>query len=85
MAYKQAAKGKRYKTPVASFEYNLEKHLLDIENELKDEGYQPGGYHSFIIQKPKRLSKEFFRELFSSPNGLGITSTVGSPPCGLGG
>ena len=53
-AYKQAAKGKRYKTPVASFEYDLEKHLLDIENELQDESYQPSGYHSFIIQKPKR-------------------------------
>ena len=53
-AYKQAAKGKRYKPPVASFEYNLEKHLVSIENDLKDESYQPSGYHSFTIQKPKR-------------------------------
>ncbi len=53
-AYKQAAKAKRYKAPVAAFEYDLEKHLLDIEYALKDESYQPGGYHSFIIQKPKR-------------------------------
>ena len=53
-AYKKAAKGKRYKTPVAAFEYDLEKHLLDIENELQSESYQPSGYHSFIIQKPKR-------------------------------
>lgn len=53
-AYKQAAKGKRYKTPVASFEYDLEKHLINIEEELRDESYQPSGYHSFVIQKPKR-------------------------------
>ena len=54
MAYKQAAKGKRYKPPVASFEYNLEENLFDIENELKGETYQPSGYHSFVIPKPKR-------------------------------
>lgn len=53
-AYKQAAKGKRYKPPVARFEYDLEKNLIEIEEELRTESYQPGGYHSFVIQKPKR-------------------------------
>lgn len=53
-AYKQAARGKRYTPAVASFEYDLEKNLLEIERELKDESYQPGGYHSFEIKKPKR-------------------------------
>ena len=43
VAYKQAAKGKRYKAPVASFEYDLEKHLIKIEEELRDESYQPSG------------------------------------------
>ena len=53
-AYKKAAKGKRYRPSAAVFEYDLEKNLIEIERELKDETYQPGGYHSFEIQKPKR-------------------------------
>lgn len=53
-AYRLAAKGKRYTPAVASFEYDLEKNLLEIENDLKDGTYQPGGYHSFEIKKPKR-------------------------------
>lgn len=53
-AYKDAARGKRYQPVVASFEYNLEKNLIEIEQELKDETYQLGGYHSFRIEKPKR-------------------------------
>jgi retron-type reverse transcriptase len=53
-AYKNAARGKRYKPSAASFEYDLEKNLIEIEQELKDESYQPSGYHSFEIQKPKR-------------------------------
>ena len=56
LAYKQAAKGKRYKPPVAGFEYDLEKHLIEIENELKDENYRPSGYHSFIIQHGYKIS-----------------------------
>jgi len=53
-AYKDAARGKRSKPAAASFEYDLEKNLIEIEGELKEETYQPGGYHSFEIQKPKR-------------------------------
>lgn len=53
-AYKNAARGKRYKPAAASFEYDLEENLIEIERELRDETYQPGGYHSFEIQKPKR-------------------------------
>jgi RNA-directed DNA polymerase len=53
-AYKDAARGKRYTPAVACFEYDLEKNLIEIEQELKDEAYQLGGYHSFRIDKPKR-------------------------------
>lgn len=53
-AYKQAARGKRYQPAAATFEYNLEKNLLEIEQELKDETYQPGGYRSFYVEKPKK-------------------------------
>jgi hypothetical protein len=53
-AYKDAARGKRYTSAVASFEYDLEKNLVEIERELKDQAYQLGGYHNFRIDKPKR-------------------------------
>lgn len=53
-AYKNAARGKRYTPAVAYFEYDLEKNLIEIEQELKEKTYQPGGYHSFEIDKPKR-------------------------------
>ena len=52
-AYKQAARGKRLQPTVAEFEYDLEYNLFDLECELRDGGYQPGGYRSFVIQSPK--------------------------------
>lgn len=63
-AYKQAAKGKRYKPATAYFEYNLEKNLLELEKELASESYWPGEYHNFYIQKPKRrlISAAPFRD-----------------------
>jgi RNA-directed DNA polymerase len=64
MAYKQAARGKRYKPAAAYFEYDLEKNLIELEQELTSETYQPGGYHNFHIQKPKRrlISAAPFRD-----------------------
>ncbi len=63
-AYKNAARGKRYKPAAASFEYDLEKKLIELEQELTDETYQPGAYHNFHIQKPKRrlISAAPFRD-----------------------
>ena len=43
-AYKDAARGKRYHPAVAAFEYDLEKNLIEIEQELKNETYQPGRF-----------------------------------------
>ena len=53
-AFKAAARGKRYTPAVATFEYDLEKNLIEIEHDLKNETYELGGYHSFEIDKPKR-------------------------------
>ena len=63
-AYKDAARGKRYQPAAAFFEYDLEKNLIEIEKELNNETYQPGGYHNFHIQKPKRrlISAAPFRD-----------------------
>jgi len=63
-AYKQAARGKRYKPAAAHFEYELEKNLVTLHSELENETYQPGEYHNFYIQKPKRrlISAAPFRD-----------------------
>ena len=53
-AFKNAAQGKRYTSAVAAFEYDLEKNLIEIENDLRNETNELGGYHSFEIDKPKR-------------------------------
>ena len=53
-AYKNAARGKRYTPADATFEYDLEKNLVEIEHDLKNETYELGGYHSFQIDRPKR-------------------------------
>jgi hypothetical protein len=53
-AYRQAARGKRGKPPVAAFELDLEANLLRLQAELSDRTYRPGGYYSFHIRDPKR-------------------------------
>jgi RNA-directed DNA polymerase len=63
-AYKDAARGKRYKPAAAHFEYDLEKNLIALYQELISETYHPGEYHNFYIQKPKRrlISAAPFRD-----------------------
>ncbi len=63
-AYKNAARGKRYQPAAAAFEYDLERNLIELEEELKSQTYQPGGYHNFQIMKPKRrlISAAPFRD-----------------------
>ena len=64
LAYRKASKGKRGHADVAEFEYRLEDHLLQLQRELIDQSYQPGGYHSFYIHDPKKrlISAAPFRD-----------------------
>ena len=52
-ASRKARKGKRFHHPVAQFEVNLEKELLQLQRELTEKTYRPGAYHSFYISEPK--------------------------------
>ena len=52
-AYRQAARGKRGKAPVATLEMDLEANLLRLQRELAERSYRPGGYRSFHIRDPK--------------------------------
>ncbi|MBN1485060.1 MAG: group II intron reverse transcriptase domain-containing protein [Chloroflexia bacterium] len=53
-AFRQARRGKRDRVAVASFEFDLERNLLNLQAELRDQSYQPGAYTNFYIFEPKR-------------------------------
>ena len=63
-AYRKAARGKRAFRPPAAFEYRLEDHLIDLQDELTAETYRPGAYINFTIHEPKRrlISAAPFRD-----------------------
>jgi RNA-directed DNA polymerase len=52
-ASRKARLGKRFKGPVAAFEYALEPELLGLQAELLSGAYRPGTYRSFWITDPK--------------------------------
>ena len=64
LAYQKASKGKRGHPNVAAFEYRLEDHLIQLQQELRMFSYQPGRYDSFYINEPKRrlISAAPFRD-----------------------
>jgi hypothetical protein len=53
-ASKKAQLCKRFKDNVAKFNFNLEKELLKLKNDLSHEIYKPGEYRSFYIYEPKK-------------------------------
>lgn len=63
-AYRAARQGKRGTAPVADFEREQERELLQLQAELLGEAYTPGPYHSFYIHEPKRrlISAAPFRD-----------------------
>jgi retron-type reverse transcriptase len=63
-AYRAARQGKRKHASVAAFEYDQEKELLRLRDELQARAWSPGPYHSFYIHDPKRrlISAAPFRD-----------------------
>jgi hypothetical protein len=57
-AWRAAVRGKRRSPKVASFEYALTDNLLQLEEDLREQRYQPGAYRHFRIRhpKPRRIS-----------------------------
>ena len=53
LASRQAQRAKRYRPNVLAFNYNLDRELLQLQQELKAQTYQPGGYRTFSIYDPK--------------------------------
>lgn len=52
-AWHEFKKGKRNKTDVLEFEYNLEENLFNLQKSLINKTYQPAGYKKFYIKDPK--------------------------------
>jgi len=63
-AYRKAAKGKRGRGPAAHFEFQLEDHLIQLQDDLAARRYRPGAYVNFVIHEPKRrlISAAPFRD-----------------------
>ncbi|MDI6769948.1 MAG: RNA-directed DNA polymerase, partial [Anaerolineales bacterium] len=63
-AYENASRGKRGRGATAAFELLLADNLLQLQNELQEKTYQPGGYNSFYIHEPKKrlISAAPFRD-----------------------
>lgn len=64
LAYQNASRGKRGRGATAAFEMLLADNLLELQNELSSQTYQPGGYTSFYIHESKRrlISAAPFRD-----------------------
>ncbi|MBL8190109.1 MAG: RNA-dependent DNA polymerase [Acidobacteria bacterium] len=54
LAFRLAAKGKRGKPSAAGFEHQVADRLVELQRELTDFSYRPGGYVNFIIHEPKQ-------------------------------
>lgn len=52
-AFYRAAKGKKNRLAVLSFQNNLEDNIFDIQERLRDETYPFGPYRSFYVTEPK--------------------------------
>jgi len=68
LAYTNASRGKRGRGATAEFESLLADHLLELEQELNEQTYQPGIYNNFYIHEPKKrlISAAPFRVSFFS-------------------
>lgn len=64
LAYQNASRGKRGREATAAFELLLADNLLELQGELSDQTYRPGGYSSFYIHEPKNrlISAAPFRD-----------------------
>lgn len=50
----QAQQGKRFQESVARFNFNRERELFKLQDELQSQTYKPGNYREFIIYEPKK-------------------------------
>ncbi|MDD3086320.1 MAG: reverse transcriptase domain-containing protein [Candidatus ainarchaeum sp.] len=59
LAYKKAKKAKPYTNETLSFSLNLEKNLIELQEELSNESYKQSKYRVFIIFDPKKRTIKY--------------------------
>ena len=65
LAYNKAKKAKPHTNETLSFSLNLEKNLIDLQEELLNGSYNQSNYRVFIIFDPKkRTIKYLIKERF---------------------
>ena len=52
-AARQAQRGKRFRDNILRFNYDLEHHLIQLQQELQTKTYYPGEYTTFYVKEPK--------------------------------
>lgn len=52
-AAQESRRGKRLKPNTARFDFNLERELLALQQDLLAHTYRPGPYYAFTIREPK--------------------------------
>jgi retron-type reverse transcriptase len=64
LAYRKTLRGKRYKEAAVGFDADAEENILQLQRELKEKTYRPGGYRHFYVYEPKRrrISAAPFRD-----------------------
>jgi len=53
-AARKAQKGKRYRKSTLEFNFDLERNLLKLQDELISKTYEPGQYRDFIVEDSKK-------------------------------
>lgn len=53
-AWGNASRGKRGRGATARYELFLADNLLNLQQQLKEQAWQPGGYASFYVHEPKK-------------------------------
>jgi len=63
-ASRRARRGKRHRPDVVAFEFDLERNLLRLREELLTQSYLPGPYRAFHIRdpKPRLISAAAYRD-----------------------
>jgi RNA-directed DNA polymerase len=77
-AARKARRGKRRKTAVERFEFDLESSLVRLRESLWDRSYRPGPFHTFTITdpKPRLISAAPYRDRARSGN---FSLAIGRP------
>ncbi len=63
-ATKKAVRGKRLKSDLSNFMNNREEEIINLQEQLKNETWKPGAFHTFKIYepKPRLISSTCFRD-----------------------